>query len=281
AGVAASLTVTSPTSAVAHVTIAPGATIGFRDVTVQTGGELASETVPGPFLVTAAPPPLPRLTAATPAAGARGTSVDVTLTGADTAFAAGSSASVSGTGVRVLSSTVHGPTSVVARLAVAADAPLGFRDIRVITGVQSAGLLDGFEITPARAKPGGGGGQPAPCTDQTAPHASVTSARAKKRRLRVRGRATDTGCAASTVARVELAIARKTHHRCRYVKRSGRLTARRACSRSLFLAAHGTTSWRLTAKRKLPRGTYTIRVRARDGAGNLQRRAAKRTVRLR
>ena len=58
AGVAVnSLTVTSPTSAVANVTAGAGAAIGFRDVTVQTGGELASESVPGPLLVVAAPPP--------------------------------------------------------------------------------------------------------------------------------------------------------------------------------------------------------------------------------
>ncbi|HET8757587.1 MAG TPA: hypothetical protein VFM58_16330, partial [Solirubrobacteraceae bacterium] len=64
------LTVTSPTSAVANVTIAPGAAIGFRDVTVQTGGETAGETVPGPFLVIAATPAVARLTRAAPAAGA-------------------------------------------------------------------------------------------------------------------------------------------------------------------------------------------------------------------
>ena len=273
------LTVTSLTSAVANVTIAPGAAIGFRDVIVQTGGELAGETVPGPFLVTAAPPALPRLTAATPGTGARGTTIDVTLTGADTAFAAGSStASVAGGGVQVLSTTVHSPTSAVARLAIAADAPLGFRDVRVSTGVQDAALLDGFEVAPARAKPGGG--QPA-CTDHAAPEAAFGSVRVKKRKLRVRGRASDTGCAGSIVARVELAIARKTGRKCRFVTRSGALTRKRACSRAVFLAAKGTTSWSLSTKRKLPRGTYTIRVRARDAAGNLQAQPAKRTVRVR
>jgi hypothetical protein len=271
------LTVTSPTSAVASVTIAAGAAAGFRDVSVQTGGELASETVPGPFLVTAAPPALPRLTAVTPAAAARGTTVDVTLTGAATAFATGSSvASVSGGGVQVLSTTVRSPSSAVARVAVAAGAPLGFRDLRVSTGAQTAELLDGFEITPARAIP-----RPAPCADHTPPTASIGRARAKKRRLRIRGRASDSGCAASAIARVEVAIARKAGRRCRFVKRSGKLTLRRACSRALFLAANGAASWSLTARRRLPRGTYIIRVRARDSAGNLQAPPAKRTVRVR
>ena len=101
------LTVRSPTSAVANVTVAAGATVGFRDVTVQSGGELATESVTGPFLVTAAPPAVPRLLAASPVAAARGATVDVALTGADTAFEAGRSvASVSGSGVQVLSTTV-------------------------------------------------------------------------------------------------------------------------------------------------------------------------------
>jgi sulfur carrier protein ThiS len=273
------LTVTSPTSAVASVTIAPGAAIGFRDVSVETGGELAGETVPGPFLVTAPIPALPRLTAATPGAAARGSTVDITLTGANTAFAAAAStASVSGTGVHVVSTTVHGPTSAVARLAVAADAPLGFRDVRVTTGVQDAALLDGFEVTPRKS---GGGGHPATCTDHTDPAASLASARAKKRKLRVRGHARDTGCGNSAVARVELAISSKAGRRCRFVTRSGALTRKRGCSRPLFLAAHGTTTWSLTTKRKLPRGSYTIRVRARDAAGNVQAPPAKRTVRVR
>ena len=41
----------------------------------------------------------------------------------------------------------------------------------------------------------------------------------------------------------------------------------------------GTTRWSLAVK--LPRGRYTLLLRARDGAGNLTARAAKRTVRVR
>jgi hypothetical protein len=48
----------------------------------------------------------------------------------------------------------------------------------------------------------------------------------------------------------------------------------------VWLRATGTTSWRLATKRRLPRGRYTVRVRARDAAGNLQRRPAQRGVRL-
>jgi hypothetical protein len=268
------LTVTSPTRAVANVTVAGGAAIGFRDVTVHTGGETAGETVPGPFLVTAATPPVARLVRATPAAGARNSTVDVTLTGADTAFGSGSVASVSGTGVQVLSTTVHGATSAVARLRISSTAPLGFRDLRVTTGVQDATLLDGFEVTPAKARP-------IPCTDRTAPSAAFASTRARKRKLRLRGGATDAGCAASAVARVEVAISRKAGRKCRFVTRSGKLSRARACAKPVWLKATGTTRWSLNTKRRLPRGRYTLRVRARDLAGNVQARAAQRKLRLR
>jgi hypothetical protein len=261
---------------VANVTVAPGAAIGFRDVTVQSGGEHAGETVPGPFLVTAPTPAVARLTRAAPSSGARGTTVDVTLTGADTAFGSGSVAAVSGAGVQVLSTTVTSLTSVVARLKIAATAPVGFRDLRVTTGVQDAALLDGFEIVPAKARPG----QPSPCVDTTPPAATFSAARAKKGKLRLRGGAGDTGCAASTVARVEVAISRKAGRKCRFVTRSGRLSGPRKCTKPVWLKAKGTTSWSLATKRRLRRGSYTLRVRARDIAGNVQARPARRTLRV-
>jgi hypothetical protein len=176
--------------------------------------------------------------------------------------------------VQVLSTTVHGPTSAVARLKIAPTAALGFRDLRVTTGVHDAALLDGFEVTPARS-------HPSPCIDRTPPAAAFGSVRVKKRKLRLRGTAGDGGCAASAVARVEVAISRKAGRRCRFVTRSGKLSRARACGKPVWLKARGTTSWSLAPKRKLPRGTYTLRVRARDIADNVQSRAAKRTRRIR
>jgi Quinohemoprotein amine dehydrogenase, alpha subunit domain III len=308
-----SVTADSPTTAVANVTVAPGAAIGFRDVTVQTGAELANETVPGPFLVTAAPPAIARLTSASPSSGARGSTLDVVLTGADTAFEAGTSlASVSGTGVQVLSTTVSSPTSAVARLKIAGAAPLGFRDLKVTTGAQDAALLNGFEVKPAApvvskptptptptagasgAPPPAGGppgtGPPSTCSDRSRPSASFLKGkqgvRAKHGRLRLRGRASDKGCAAAVsveggVARVEVAISRAaSRHRCRFVARSGKLTSARSCSKPVLLKAKGTTKWSLSTKRRLPRGTYTIQLRARDVAGNRQAKAAKRIQRV-
>ncbi len=272
-----SLTVQSPTSAVAKVTVAPGATIQFNDVSVQTGAENA-RAVHG-FLVSAPAPAVARLTGASPSSGARGATVDVTLAGASTTFTAGlSTASVSGTGVQVLSTSVTSAISASARLRIAADAPLGFRDLKVTTGAQAAVLLDGFEITPAPPAAATPIATPAatstptpapPCSDHTAPKATFSSARVKQRKLLLRGRASDAGCGGA-VARVEVAISRKAGTKCRFVGASGR----RSCAKPVFLKAKGTTSWSLTVK--LPRGSYTVQLRARDRAGNLQRAVTKR-----
>jgi Carboxypeptidase regulatory-like domain/Quinohemoprotein amine dehydrogenase, alpha subunit domain III len=289
-----SLTVNSPTSAVANVTASAGAAIGFRDVSVQTGGELASESGPGPLLVVAAPPPVARLTAANPAAGTRGSTVDVTLTGANTTFKSGQSlVSLSGTGVQLVSAAVSGPTSLVARFAVASNAPLGFRDLRVTTGAEHAVLPDGFEVrpVPGGGRPGGGGGPPGTCTDRSRPAAKFLKGskgvHAVRRTLHLRGRATDQGCAAAIpvagkVARVEVAISRSAGgRRCSFVAPNGRLGRSRRCSKPTWLKARGTTTWALDTRRRLPRAVYTLQVRSRDAAGNLQARPATRTQRVR
>jgi Carboxypeptidase regulatory-like domain len=292
-----SVTVSSPTSAVANVTVAPGATVGFRDVTVTTGGELATEAVPGPLLVTAAPPAIARLTSASPGSGVRGSTVDVALTGANTAFASGTSvASASGTGVQVLSTTVSSPTSLVARLRIAGDAPLGFRDLKVTTGAQDAALLDGFEVTavPRAATgpaPSGGSASSArsTCSDRSRPIAALLKGKkgvsAKRGKLVLHGRASDTGCVAAIsvagkVARVEVAISRAAGRKCRFVTAAGGLTKARNCSKPVWLKAKGTRMWTFTTKRRLPRGSYTIQVRARDVAGNRQAKVAKRAQRV-
>ena len=292
-----SLTVSSPTSLVAHVTVAPNAALGFHDVNVQTGGETAAEAVTGPLLVTAAPPAIARLTHASPASGVRGATVDVALDGADTSFASGTSvASVAGAGVEVLSTTVSSPTSAVARLRIAPDAALGFHDLKVTTGVEEAALVDGFEVR-APASAGGGGATPAPsvgssgasarpstCSDRAQPRAALLKgkkgASVKHGKPTLHGRASDTGCSAAIavagrVARVEVAISRKAGRKCRFVAAGGKLAKAHSCSKPVWLRAKGTASWSLALPRRLPRGSYTILVRARDAAGNVQAKPAK------
>ena len=171
-------------------------------------------------------------------------------------------------------------------------------------GAQSAALLDGFEVTaiagaatggpPAQGGAGAGasssGRRPSTCSDHSRPTASFLAGkqgvRAQQGRLRLRGRAADKGCVAAisvagAVARVEVAISRAAGRRCRFVAASGKLSTARSCSKPVWLKAKGTTSWSLTTKRRLPRGTYTIQLRSRDAAGNLQASVASRTLRLR
>jgi hypothetical protein len=278
------LTVMSPTTAVASVTVAAGATVGFRDVSVQTGGEHAGG---GSLLVAAATPAVARLVSVSPGTGARGTTLDVALTGADTAFGPESVANF-GDGVTVERLDVGSPTAAVARVHVAPGAALGLRDVIVTTGGEAAAKVDGFTVTrapPAPPPPGppggspGGGGPPATCADASPPTAKLSKATAKQRKLRLRGRASDQGC--SSLARVEVAISRKAGRRCRFVAAAGMLTKTRKCSKRVFLRAKGTATWTLRVKRKLPRGRYAIAVRATDRAGNRQKRLATGTLRVR
>ena len=77
------LTASSATSAVANVTVGAGATIGFRAVSVQTGGESAGGVAAGGAGHARA---VASLAVGQPERGARGATVDVKLTGADTTF---------------------------------------------------------------------------------------------------------------------------------------------------------------------------------------------------
>ena len=61
------------------------------------------------------------------------------------------------------------------------------------------------------------------------------------------------------------------------VTAGGGLTKARSCSKPVWPKAKGTTTWTFATKRRLPRGTYTIQVRAGDVAGNRQVKLAKRT----
>src|SRR5262249_27969700 len=115
--------VTSPTSATANITIALGASPGFRDVRVTTGGETAA--LLNGFEVQAfvdTTPPITTLTVLSPpnAAGWHKTAVTVELTATDSEFG--------GTGVAQLHATLTGAqtgavdtTSASASIVIDAD----------------------------------------------------------------------------------------------------------------------------------------------------------------
>jgi hypothetical protein len=142
-----STNVTGSTSAIANITIADNAAIGFRDVRVTTGVEIAAESDVGPFIVTAPPPPIPRVTLAEPDNGSRGQTLDITITGQNTHFIGGTSVvSFSGTGITVNNTNVTSQTTAVANITIASDATLGFRDVLITTGDEIAVGLLAFQV---------------------------------------------------------------------------------------------------------------------------------------
>ena len=147
---------TSATTLVANITIAPGATIAYRSVSVVTGTEVARETVTGPFLVTATQLSIPRLTSVSPQFANAGQTLTLNVVGQSTTFTNGVSAlSVSGAGITVNNTVVTSATTLSANLTIAAGAVPGFRDVFVITGGETAALLSGFNIIggPPTAQP--------------------------------------------------------------------------------------------------------------------------------
>jgi hypothetical protein len=88
----------------------------------------------------------------------------------------------------------------------------------------------------------------------------------------VRGSARDRGCA-HRVARVTVAVARRAGGgRCRYLQAGGRLGPRGSCRHATYVSARGTVHWSLRVARRAPPGTYVIRCRAIDAAGNVERK---------
>jgi hypothetical protein len=155
---------------------------------------------------------------------------------------------------------------------------------------------------PGRTPPGGGGKPPhrpphyppvrwphpqppIGCNDHKRPTSRLRhgrrGVRKRHRRLLLRGVARDRGC--SHLRRVQVSIVLHTHHRCRFVRKDGRLGKRRRCARAVWVRVHGRRTWHFRTRR-LRSGRYAIRTRAIDRAGNKERkprRARPRRVRVR
>ena len=133
-----SITVLSSTQLVANITINAAATAGFRKVTVTTdlgGGTIESAGGSGQFRVNAGTASV-ALTSAIPAMVAQGSTVALKISGLNTHFGAGTIVSFGGTGIDVVSVSALSSTKLQANLSIAADATLGFRQIRVTTGTE-------------------------------------------------------------------------------------------------------------------------------------------------
>ena len=119
------------------------------------------------------------------------------------------------------------------------------------------------------------------CVDRLAPLSRLSRPRAPRaatrRRLTLRGRAHDQGCA--TLKRVGVAVARRVKRhgqkRCRWLGKRGRFGRPARCDRPRWLGVRGAARWELTLRRPLPVGSYVARSRAVDRAGNRELRVRR------
>ena len=114
------------------------------------------------------------------------------------------------------------------------------------------------------------GAPPGACADHSRPTSGFTrrAARRAGHRHILRGNARDRGCG---VDRVTISVARKLGRRCRVLSPKRRLGHRTSCARRHWLPVRGTTRWSFRLPKRLTKGTYVIRTRAVDFAGNVQR----------
>jgi hypothetical protein len=126
-----STTVTSATTAVANINISLSAVLGLRNVTVNTGGVVASIT--GGFSVLAAGPSA----VLNPGSAQQGTSETILITGTNTNFASNTTVNF-GNDITSGAVTVNSPTSASVPITIDNVAALGARSVTITTGAQVA-----------------------------------------------------------------------------------------------------------------------------------------------
>ena len=133
----------------ARFAVAPDAPVGPRSVAVTTAEGTSSAltfTVDRTEPTDPGEPPVPTLTAVSPASAVQGTTVAVTLTGAN--FVNGASIGVSGTGITVSDVVVVDETTMTADCIVAPDAATGARSVTITTSAGTSGA-QAFMVAPA------------------------------------------------------------------------------------------------------------------------------------
>jgi len=147
------VTVNSPTTTAAQISIDPSAATGSRTVVVQTGTE--QESLASGFTVLSG---TPVILSVSPNTGRQGQqNLLVTITGQFTNFAQGTTQASFGPGTSVGGGlaggfglvTVNSPTSAVAQLAIDAVATAGARTVSVQTGIEQESSASGFLVTVA------------------------------------------------------------------------------------------------------------------------------------
>ncbi len=132
---ASNVSVASSTQITATLNIAANAAPGAYPVSVTTTGGTSNTAA---FTVTGASS-LPTLTSVTPSSGARGTSVNVTLTG--TNFTSASSVRLQGVGLTQTNIVVVSPTQITATYNISSSVATGPHNTWVVTGAGSSNIL--------------------------------------------------------------------------------------------------------------------------------------------
>ncbi|EHN09244.1 cell surface receptor IPT/TIG domain protein [Patulibacter medicamentivorans] len=131
--------VRSPTRMLVTLAVAPDAEVGSRDVMVQTDVGGAPELARGRGALRIAEPPVgPTVVGAAPAQGRVGETLDVTVSATGSGFVDGQSGASFGSGVTVNRTRVTSPTSAVVNVTIGPGAKLGFHDVSVTTGGETA-----------------------------------------------------------------------------------------------------------------------------------------------
>jgi hypothetical protein len=138
------VTVHNPNQATVNVTIAPGATLGSRTITLTTGSEVVSLT--DGFAVTNEG--APTLTHIWPATAPHGsTNLDVMVAADFTHFVQGTTTANLGGGITVNSVTVQSATQATVNVTISNTATQGARTVRLITGSEAVSVAGGFTVT--------------------------------------------------------------------------------------------------------------------------------------
>jgi hypothetical protein len=141
------------------------------------------------------------------------------------------------------------------------------------------------EVFAARIPNGARQGGPAGhCRDRVRPRTKFLKVHGRRltlrgKRLKLRGLASDKSRCRSAKAGVRtvlIAVGRRQGpKRCRFLTSTGKLGRTVRCGKPVYLRAKGRRHWSFTAKR-LPRGSYFVRIRSIDRSGNLERKKRRR-----
>ena len=119
------------------------------------------------------------------------------------------------------------------------------------------------------------GAPPAACTDRVAPVTTIAKLTLTRKGLALSGRTSDLRCGVKAKpARVDVAIARRSGKRCRWLGAKGLSSCAKVPAKALRRAT-GVASYSIKIKRAFAPGTYVVVALARDAAGNAEKPSSK------